>query len=236
KSPSPRPVRRERPRRDERARAHRAESPRSGPPRPRRSTPHRCRRPFGRRRAARECTPGPSRRVRSRTRRHVRRRAAPVAPAAQAARCCRRPARSARPWSRAKSIVAHPIDVSIRLALPRLKPGRAHRRRPTAADALSSHHPSPAIEGHCMPALLRDVRYGFRSLLKNPGLTIVSVFALTLGIGLTTTMFSIVYGALLKGLPYPDGDRIMVVNRANPARGITRQALPIQDYVDYKAQ
>ncbi|HXD50022.1 MAG TPA: ABC transporter permease [Gemmatimonadaceae bacterium] len=87
-----------------------------------------------------------------------------------------------------------------------------------------------------MHALLRDVRYGFRSLLKNPGLTIVSVFALTLGIGLTTTMFSIVYGALLKGLPYPDGDRIMVVNRANPARGITRQALPIQDYVDYKAQ
>ncbi|HWH51964.1 MAG TPA: ABC transporter permease [Gemmatimonadaceae bacterium] len=87
-----------------------------------------------------------------------------------------------------------------------------------------------------MHALLRDVRYGIRSLLKSPGLTIVSVFALTLGIGLTTTMFSIVYGALMKGLPYPDGDRIMVVNRANPARGITRQALPIQDYFDYKAQ
>ena len=87
-----------------------------------------------------------------------------------------------------------------------------------------------------MHALLRDVRYGIRSLLKNPGLTVVSVFALTLGIGLTTTMFSIVYGALMKGLPYPDGDRIMIVNRANPARGITRQSLPIQDYVDYKAQ
>ena len=60
--------------------------------------------------------------------------------------------------------------------------------------------------------------------------------ALTLGIGLTTTMFSIVYGALMKGLPYPDGDRIMVVQRANPARGIQQQSLPIQDYVDYKAQ
>jgi predicted permease len=87
-----------------------------------------------------------------------------------------------------------------------------------------------------MRALLRDVRYGIRSLLKSPGLTLVSVFALTLGIGLTTTMFSIVYGALMKGLPYPNGDRVMVVYRANPAKGIQRQTLPIQDYADYKAQ
>ena len=71
-----------------------------------------------------------------------------------------------------------------------------------------------------MQALLRDVRYGLRALLKSPGLTVVATLALTLGIGLTTTMFSIVYGALMKGLPYPDGDRIVVVNRANPTRGI----------------
>ncbi len=87
-----------------------------------------------------------------------------------------------------------------------------------------------------MHGLVRDVRYGIRTLLKSPGLTIVSVFALTLGIGLTTTMFSIVYGALMKGLPYPDGDRVVVVSRQNTARGITRQSLPIQDYLDYKAQ
>jgi ABC-type lipoprotein release transport system permease subunit len=87
-----------------------------------------------------------------------------------------------------------------------------------------------------MHGLLRDVRYGIRTLLKSPALTIVAVVALTLGIGLTTTMFSIVYGAMMKGLPYPDGDRIIVVSRANPARGIQRQPLPIQDYFDYKAQ
>ena len=87
-----------------------------------------------------------------------------------------------------------------------------------------------------MQALLRDVRYGLRALLKSPGLAIVATLALTLGIGLTTTMFSIVYGALMKGLPYPDGDRIVVVQRANPVRGIQRQSLPIQDFVDYKAQ
>jgi predicted permease len=84
--------------------------------------------------------------------------------------------------------------------------------------------------------MLRDIRYGTRSLLKSPGLTIVAVLALTLGIGLTTTMFSIVYGALMKGLPYPDGDRVVTILRANPVRGIDRQSLPIQDFVDYKAQ
>src|SRR5689334_6110254 len=87
-----------------------------------------------------------------------------------------------------------------------------------------------------MQSLLRDVRYGLRSLLKSPGLTLVATLALTLGIGLTTTMFSIVYGAMMKGLPYPDGDRIMVVQRANASRGINRSSLPIQDFFDYKKQ
>ena len=87
-----------------------------------------------------------------------------------------------------------------------------------------------------MQALLRDVRYGIRTLIKNPALFAVSTIALTLGIGLTTTMFSIVYGALMKGLPYPDGDRIVAVNRSNPVRGIRRQPIPIQDYYDFKAQ
>ncbi|HTE46858.1 MAG TPA: ABC transporter permease [Gemmatimonadaceae bacterium] len=87
-----------------------------------------------------------------------------------------------------------------------------------------------------MQPLLRDVRYGIRSLLKSPGLSFVAVLALTLGIGLTTTMFSIVYGALMKGLPYPDGDRVVIIQRSNPARGIEQQPVPIQDYADYKAQ
>src|SRR5215212_3529146 len=87
-----------------------------------------------------------------------------------------------------------------------------------------------------MQGIVRDVRYGIRSLLKSPGLTLVATLALTLGIGLTTTMFSIVYGALMKGLPYPNGDRIMIVQRSNPARGINQESVPIQDFFDFKAQ
>src|SRR5438270_11546083 len=103
---------------------------------------------------------------------------------------------------------------------------------PTAPAASSPAHRSRSA----MQSLLRDVRFGVRTLLKSPGLAFVAILALTLGIGLTTTMFSIVYGALLKGLPYRDGARMFVVYQANPARGITRQSIPIQDYFDYHAQ
>src|SRR5690242_14371783 len=85
-----------------------------------------------------------------------------------------------------------------------------------------------------MHSLRRDVRYGIRSLRKSPGVALVAVLALTLGIGLTTTMFSIVYGALMKGLPYPDGDRVAVIVRSNLAKGIRQQQIPIQDFLDYR--
>ena len=87
-----------------------------------------------------------------------------------------------------------------------------------------------------MQSLLRDVRYGVRSLLKSPGVAIVATLALTLGIGLTTTMFSIVYGAMMKGLPYPDGDRVVTVTRANSVRGIQNSSIPLQDYFDFKKE
>jgi putative ABC transport system permease protein len=84
-------------------------------------------------------------------------------------------------------------------------------------------------------SVLRDIRYGFRSLIKSPGLTIVAIIALTFGIGLTTTMFSIVYGVMLKGLPFPNGDRIVAVYRNNTVNA-QRDAVPIADYADYVAR
>jgi predicted permease len=87
-----------------------------------------------------------------------------------------------------------------------------------------------------MQSMLRDIRYGFRSLAKSPGLTTVAIVALTLGIGLTTTMFSIVYGVMLKGLPFPNGDRIVAVYRNNPVKGNRRMSVPISDYADYAAR
>ncbi len=87
-----------------------------------------------------------------------------------------------------------------------------------------------------MPPIARDIQLGLRTLRKSPGLTLVATIALTFGIGLTTMMFSIIYGALLKGLPFEDGDRIVAVAMTNPERDIDRGGISIQDFADISAQ
>src|SRR5688572_23374510 len=87
-----------------------------------------------------------------------------------------------------------------------------------------------------MRAVLRDIRYGARSLAKSRALSAVAVLALALGIGLTTTMFSIVYGALLRGMPFPEADQLAAVARQNLSRGNGFMPAPVHDYHDYRAQ
>lgn len=85
-------------------------------------------------------------------------------------------------------------------------------------------------------SLLKDLRYGARKLVHNPGFAAVTVVTLALGIGLTTTMFSIVYGALMRGLPFEHAERIVAVHRANPVRDFDRMSVTPHDFVDYRAQ
>jgi predicted permease len=59
--------------------------------------------------------------------------------------------------------------------------------------------------------LARDVRVGWRALLRAPTFLGVAVITLALGIGATTAMFSVVYGILLRPLPYPDQDRLVEI-------------------------
>ncbi len=87
-----------------------------------------------------------------------------------------------------------------------------------------------------MGLILKDIRFGIRMLRKHPGLTVISVIALTLGIGLTTTMFSIVNGALLKGLPFEDAHEIMHLEENNLAEDIQSMGVPLPDYLDWRAQ
>ena len=62
-----------------------------------------------------------------------------------------------------------------------------------------------------MDRMLQDLRVAVRSLLKRPGFTFIAVLTLALGVGLTTAIFSVVYGILLRPLPYADSNRIVML-------------------------
>jgi len=57
--------------------------------------------------------------------------------------------------------------------------------------------------------VLQDLRYSLRELHKRPGLAITSIISLTLGIGATTAVFSVIYGLLAHPYPYQDADRMI---------------------------
>ena len=87
-----------------------------------------------------------------------------------------------------------------------------------------------------MDAVLRDLRFGIRMLFKRPGLSLTVIVTFALGIGLTTTVFSIVNGAMFKGLPFERADRVMLVGRTNPARNVNFQFVDGQDFADFRDQ
>jgi putative ABC transport system permease protein len=84
-----------------------------------------------------------------------------------------------------------------------------------------------------MASFWRDLRYGWRMLAKAPGHTLAAAVALSLGIGLTTAAFSIVYGVLWRGLPYPQAERLMQVDTQNPSRDLLYQPVGVHDYLDW---
>jgi putative ABC transport system permease protein len=87
-----------------------------------------------------------------------------------------------------------------------------------------------------METLLKDVRFGARMLIRNPASTGISIMALALGIGLTTMMFSIVHGAVLRGLPFERPEQILSILRTNLAEGTEQMGVSIHDFEDWRAQ
>jgi putative ABC transport system permease protein len=85
-----------------------------------------------------------------------------------------------------------------------------------------------------MKILWQDLRFGARMLRKEPGFTLIAVFTLALGIGANTAIFSIVDAMLLRPLPYPDPDRLVMLWERNPGRGIEQESVSPPDFDDWR--
>ena len=87
-----------------------------------------------------------------------------------------------------------------------------------------------------MKAVIQDVRFGLRTLLKNPGSTVVAVLALTLGIGANTAIFSVVSAVLLRPLPYQDPEHLVVVWNTKLSKGMHQERISALDFQDFVRQ
>src|SRR5258706_8976308 len=79
--------------------------------------------------------------------------------------------------------------------------------------------------------ILQDIRYSIRLLFKNKTVTLVALVALALGIGANTAIFSVINVVLLKGLPYRDTDRLVVI--WEKLKQVDQVELAPEDYSSY---
>src|SRR5262252_3537308 len=87
-----------------------------------------------------------------------------------------------------------------------------------------------------MDSLLQDLRYAARTLVKSPGFTALTVACLALGIGVNSTIFSLVDTIAIRPLPFRDPDRLVTLDATQQATGIDRGDLSYLDLRDWKAR
>ena len=90
-----------------------------------------------------------------------------------------------------------------------------------------------------MSSILQDLRYGLRALLRRPTFTLVAVATLALGIGVNTAIFSVVNAVLMRGLPYPNSEQLVVVweTSVQPGQDVNnRNEVAMGNFLDWRSQ
>ena len=86
-----------------------------------------------------------------------------------------------------------------------------------------------------MGGVVQDVRLAFRSLIRRPGLSALAIVTMSLGVGASTSMFSILYGVVIRSLPYPQADRIVKLFVTDPS-GDDRDNWSGANFIDFQAK
>src|SRR5438552_11419350 len=86
-----------------------------------------------------------------------------------------------------------------------------------------------------MDTLLRDIRYGMRTLFHSPAFTLTAVLALGLGIGSITAIFSVLDGIVLRPLPFKDAERLVMLWETNPSKSLDHEPISPVNFVDYRS-
>jgi predicted permease len=85
-----------------------------------------------------------------------------------------------------------------------------------------------------MNSIIKDVRFALRGLIKHPAFTAIAVVTLALGIGGSTSIFTVVDAALLRGLPYKSPDRLYHIWENTPKKEFPKREFSYPDYQDYQ--
>ena len=81
-----------------------------------------------------------------------------------------------------------------------------------------------------------DLRHAFRLLFRDPAFTATAVLTLALGVGANVSVFAVVNAVLLRPLPYPDADQLVILKHRDRGTGITKEFIAMGDYVDLHAR
>jgi len=128
------------------------------------------------------------------------------------------------------------IEELVASGMPR-KEATAAARREFGNVSLIEQDSREAWQWPSIENFLMDVRHGLRVLRKNPGFTAIAVLTLALGIGANTVVFSYINAWMIKPLPYPQADRLMVFEPHDKKKGWTRNGLTsTASFLDFQKQ
>ena len=137
-----------------------------------------------------------------------------------------------------ESHLQHHVDDNVRAGM---SPAEARRQAllklggiDSTTEAVRDRRGLPSLE-----SLVRDLRYGARTLWRSPGFTLSGILILALGIGINTAIFTVVNAVVLQPLPFADSDRIVRIWHTPPQAtfpGMTRFALSPANFLDWQDQ